>query len=247
MPQSGPTCSRSAGTTSSAASIRSATCSGVSAPSSARSSTPTITVLCAIGSSTAGSSPGWAASIARMSAAQSGELGQERVAVGLVVDDRRVAEAGVQRGRARRRRAARGRSRAARTRAPSPRATAATARRSGRCRRRPRTGRATSSCDRDGEVHRELGLVGVVLVGGLLAHRERAGQRDLDRAVGARPQELQVLDLDRPRAPHRPDDRAARRSSRRPAPAPSRGCRCRTPRARSRSGSSSSRGGSRRR
>ena len=64
---------------------------------------------------------------------------------------------------------------------------------------------ATSSATGDGEVHRELGLVGVVLVGGLLAHRERAGQRDLDRAVGARPQELEVLDLDRPRAPHRAD------------------------------------------
>ena len=107
-----------------------------------RSSTPTITVLCAIGSSTAGSSRGWAASIASTSAAQSRELGEERVAGRPVVDDVRVAEARVQRGRARHVPRARGRSPAARTRAPSRRATAATARRSARCRRRRRTGRA---------------------------------------------------------------------------------------------------------
>ena len=58
-----------------------------------------------------------------------------------VVDDVGVAEAGVQRGRPRRRPRARGRWRGARTRAPSRRVTAATARRSGRRRRRPRTGR----------------------------------------------------------------------------------------------------------
>ena len=72
IPQSGPTWRRSSGMTVERASMRAATPSGVSAPARrARSSTPTITVLPAIGSSTAGSSFGCAASIASTSAAQS--------------------------------------------------------------------------------------------------------------------------------------------------------------------------------
>ena len=60
--------------------------------------------------------------------------------------------------------------------------------------------------DRHREVHRQLGLVVVELVRRLLAHRERAGQGDLDRAVGVAAQEAQVVDLDRPRAADLADD-----------------------------------------
>ena len=46
----------------------------------------------------------------------------------------------------------------------------------------------------------------VVVVLRLLGHRERARHGDLDRAVGVRPEELQVGHLDRVTAPDRPDD-----------------------------------------
>ena len=59
---------------------------------------------------------------------------------------------------------------------------------------------------RDGEVHRERADVAVVLVDGLLAHRERAGQRDLHLAVGVAPQELEVADLHRLAAADLPGD-----------------------------------------
>ena len=102
IPQSGPTCRRSAGITVSAASIRSATSSGVSTGvvgevehadddglAGDRLAAPTR------------SSFGCAASIARMSRGAAGELVEERVAGRPVVHDVGVAEAGVQRGRAR--------------------------------------------------------------------------------------------------------------------------------------------------
>ena len=43
---------------------------------------------------------------------------------------------------------------------------------------------------------REAFVVAVVLVDGLLRHRERTRQRDLDRLVGVRAQKLDVADLD---------------------------------------------------
>ena len=48
-----------------------------------------------------------------------------------------------------------------------------------------------------GEIHRQLFVVLVEFVLGLLAHRERAGQRDLGRAIGVAAQELHVAHLDR--------------------------------------------------
>ena len=45
-----------------------------------------------------------------------------------------------------------------------------------------------------------------MVVLGLLRHRERPGDGDLDPAVGDRAQELDVADLDRPRPPDRADD-----------------------------------------
>ncbi len=47
-----------------------------------------------------------------------------------------------------------------------------------------------------GERERDALLVLVVLVDGLLRHRERARQRDLDRTIGIRAQELHVAHFD---------------------------------------------------
>jgi hypothetical protein len=52
-----------------------------------------------------------------------------------------------------------------------------------------------------GKIHHELFLVVVELVLRLTRHGERPGQRDLDRAVGISPQELDVAHLDRVPAP----------------------------------------------
>ena len=60
--------------------------------------------------------------------------------------------------------------------------------------------------DGRGVGHRDLGRVAVEVVLGLLAHRERARERDLDPAVGVRAQELDVADLDGVAADDRADD-----------------------------------------
>ena len=60
--------------------------------------------------------------------------------------------------------------------------------------------------DRRGVVEGELLLAGVVVVLSLLRHRERTWHGDLDGAVGVRPQELQVADLDRMFAADLADD-----------------------------------------
>ena len=99
-----------------------------------------------------------------------------------------------------------------------------------------------------GERHRQLLVVLVELVLGLLAHRERAGQGDLRRAVGIAPEKLHVAQFDRLRSRRTgPTTRGtgvscptARRDDRRIVDH-------RCLRARSRTGWSSSRGGFRRR
>ena len=53
---------------------------------------------------------------------------------------------------------------------------------------------------------RQAAAVGVVVVLGLLRHRERPGHGDLDPQVRERAQELDVAQLDGPRAPNRADD-----------------------------------------
>src|SRR5512134_1575148 len=60
--------------------------------------------------------------------------------------------------------------------------------------------------DRFGIREREALAVGVVVVLGLLRHRERPGNGDLDPAIRDRAEELDVPDLDRPRAADRADD-----------------------------------------
>ena len=60
--------------------------------------------------------------------------------------------------------------------------------------------------DRRGVIHDQLLLVLVELVLGLAGHRERAGQRDLDRMVGVGAQEFDVAHLDRPQPADRPDN-----------------------------------------
>ena len=53
---------------------------------------------------------------------------------------------------------------------------------------------------------REAPLIGVVVVLSLLGHRERTRNRDLDRAIRDRAEELDVANLDRPGAADRSDD-----------------------------------------
>jgi len=60
--------------------------------------------------------------------------------------------------------------------------------------------------DRGGVVHHQLFLVLVKLVLGLARHCERAGQGDLDPALGVGAQELDVAHLDRPQPADRLDD-----------------------------------------
>ena len=66
--------------------------------------------------------------------------------------------------------------------------------------------RAGLLVDGGGEVHDELVELVVGLVRGLLGHRERAGQGDLDRAIRVGAQELDVADLDGSAPAHRADD-----------------------------------------
>ena len=101
---------------------------------------------------------------------------------------------------------------------------------------------------RDGAVHRDGGVVLVVLVEQLLRHGERAGNGDLDRPVGVGAQERHVPDLHRPAGAGSCPPPAARSES---CPACAResapGCRCPCRRARWRSGWSSFRAVFRRR
>jgi len=60
--------------------------------------------------------------------------------------------------------------------------------------------------DRGGVIHDQLFLVLVELILGLARHRERAGQGDLDFAVGVGAQEFDVMHLDRPQSADRPDN-----------------------------------------
>jgi hypothetical protein len=60
--------------------------------------------------------------------------------------------------------------------------------------------------DRCGVVHDQPFLVLVELVLGLARHRKRAGEGDLDVAVGVGPQELDIVDFDRPQPPDQADD-----------------------------------------
>jgi len=57
-----------------------------------------------------------------------------------------------------------------------------------------------------GVVHRQLRLGRVVIVLRQLGHRERAGNRDLDRTIGVRAQELHIAHGDRTQPPNAPDD-----------------------------------------
>ena len=173
------------------------------------------------------------------------QLGQERVAARPLVDDRRVAEqmwTALVPGS----RLWRGAGRPGRTR--------------GRARASLHVGlvdldhvRSRLEQIEDLAAHRvrvrHADLVGrpVVVVLGLLGHRERPGHRDLDRAAGVRAQELDVAHLYRPRAGPRGRPRAARGWDGRCGRARCPGSRCRRPRARWRSGSSSSRDASRHR
>ena len=100
---------------------------------------------------------------------------------------------------------------------------------------------------RVGVVHRRLFVAGVEVVLRLLQHRERAGHGDLDLAVGVRAQELQVLDLDRMTCGGSCRRCAAPGWGGRSGRARCPGCRGRRRRARWRSGWNSSRAGSRRR
>jgi len=60
--------------------------------------------------------------------------------------------------------------------------------------------------DRRGVAHNQLFFVLVELVLGLARHRERAGQGDLDLAVGVGAQKFDIAHLDRPEAPDRADN-----------------------------------------
>ena len=65
--------------------------------------------------------------------------------------------------------------------------------------------------DGGGERHRQFLVVLVVLVLGLLAHRERSGQGDLGRAVGILAQKFHVVQFDRPGSLHFANDARHRR------------------------------------
>ena len=75
--------------------------------------------------------------------------------------------------------------------------------------------------DRRGVIHHQLFLVFVVFVLGLARHRERAGQGDLDLAIGVAAQELDIAHFDRPQPADRADDARHDNGSARP-PADSR-------------------------
>ena len=149
-----------------------------------------------------------------------GQLGQEQVARRALVDDRRVAEAQVHRGRP---------GHAVERRGQRGEAVGAGGVRAGLQVRlvdlddvRPgRVQVADLGVDRRGVVHRRRLEVRVVVVLRLLAHGERPGHGHLHRPVGVRAQELQVAHLHRVRAADRPDDAGHRvRVPSGPAPSP---------------------------
>src|SRR5919201_4322806 len=133
------------------------------------------------------------------------QLTQERVARRLVLDDGRVAEAGVEDGLA----LDAGERAVDRLDSVLPRPLRARLEVRLVDLHNVRAGRleiAEFLVDGFGVREREAPPVAVVVVLRLLRHRERAGNRDLDPAIGDRAEELDVAALDRPRPSDLADD-----------------------------------------